>query len=164
MPSQSRFSVVPTSGGLGAELVGVDVRDLNEESFNDLLKAWAEHSVLLLRNQTINDDELIAFSKRFGELDWAPIQETGRRFVDGKPELYIVSNVKDEKGNAIGSLGYGEAVWHTDMSYLNEPPMGSMLYALEIPKSGGNTWFTNMYSVYENLPEELKKKDRGVAN
>eukprot|EP00026_Physarum_polycephalum_P014309 Phypoly_transcript_14807.p1 GENE.Phypoly_transcript_14807~~Phypoly_transcript_14807.p1 ORF type:complete len:158 (+),score=25.21 Phypoly_transcript_14807:74-547(+) len=157
MPSQS-FSVVPTKGGLGAELVGVDVRHLDDKEFNDLLNAWADYSVLLLRNQKITDDELIAFSKRFGELDWAPIQETGRRFVDGKPELYIVSNVKDEKGNPIGSLGYGEAVWHTDMSYLEEPPIGSMLYALEIPKSGGNTWFTNMYSVYENLPEELKKR------
>ena len=69
-----------------------------------------------------------------------PVQETGRRFVAGRPEIYIVSNVV-ENGVAIGSLGSGEAVWHTDMSYLADPPKASMLYALEVPAAGGDTNF-----------------------
>jgi len=116
--------------------------------------------VLLVRGQTLSDGELIAFSRRFGDLDWAPIQETGRRFVEGLPEIYIVSNVT-VNGQSIGSLGAGEAVWHTDMSYLDVPPMASMLYALEVPPAGGNTSFCSMYAVYEALPDPLKRR---IAN
>jgi taurine dioxygenase len=111
----------------------------------------------LIRDQTLNDQDLIAFSRRFGDLDWAPVQETGRRFVDGLPELYIVSNVTVD-GQPIGSLGAGEAVWHTDMSYLDVPPMASMLFALEVPATGGNTSFCSMYAIYDALPDELKRR------
>ena len=113
-----------------------------------------------MRGQTLSDQDLIAFSRRFGDLDWAPVQETGRRFVEGLPEIYIVSNVI-VNGEPIGSLGAGEAVWHTDMSYLDVPPMASMLYALEVPPAGGNTSFCSMYAVYEALPAELKRR---IAN
>jgi taurine dioxygenase len=149
--------VVPTGGGLGAEIRGVDLRRLRADGFAEIHRAWLDNSVLLFRDQELTDAELIAFSRRFGELDLAPIQETGRRFVEGIPELYIVSNVLKD-GEPIGSLGYGEAVWHTDMSYMPDPPMASMLYALEIPPTGGNTEFINMYSVYETLPAELKRR------
>jgi taurine dioxygenase len=109
----------------------------------------------------MTDDDLIAFSRRFGDLDWAPIQETGRRFVEGLPEIYVVSNVI-ENGQPIGSLGAGEAVWHTDMSYLEQPPKASMLYALEIPAQGGNTYFTDMYRAYDALPEATKRRIAGL--
>jgi taurine dioxygenase len=66
-----------------------------------------------------------------------------------------------ENGEAIGSLGAGEAVWHTDMSYLDDPPKASMLYAIEVPPTGGNTGFTNMYSAYEELPDALKRRVEG---
>ncbi len=67
-----------------------------------------------------------------------------------------------EKGAPIGSLGAGEAAWHTDMSYLDDPPKASMLYALEVPPSGGNTYFSSMYAAYESLPHELKKRIEGL--
>jgi taurine dioxygenase len=117
--------------------------------------------VVLVRGQTLSDQELIAFSRRFGDLDRAPVQETGRRFVEGLPEIYIVSNVT-VNGRPIGSLGAGEAVWHTDMSYLDVPPMASMLYALEVPPAGGNTSFCSMYAVYEALPAGLKRRVAGL--
>ena len=107
--------------------------------------------MVLFRDQRLRLGRLIAFSRRFGDLDWAPVQENGRRFVEGLPEIYIVSNVI-VNGEPIGSLGAGEAVWHTDMSYLDVPPMASMLYALEVPPAGGNTSFCSMYAVYEALP------------
>ena len=124
--------------------------------------AWHDHLVLVLRGQKLNDEDLIAFSRRFGELDWAPVQETGRRFVEGHPELYVVSNVL-ENGVPIGSLGAGEATWHTDMSYLEVPPKASMLYALEVPPTGGDTYFNNMYAAYESLPEKLKTRIEGLS-
>src|SRR5215510_13000005 len=115
------LSVIPTGAALGATVTGVDLRHLSEATFARIMQAWHEYSVLLFRSQTLTDQDLIAFSRRLGDLDWAPVQETGRRFVEGLPEIYIVSNVK-VNGEPIGSLGDGEAVWHTDMSYLEQPP------------------------------------------
>ena len=153
--------IVPTGGGLGAEIRGVDLRRLRDDAFAIIHRAWLDNLVLLFRGQQLTDAELIAFSRRFGELDLAPVQESGRRFVEGMPELYVVSNVLKD-GEPIGSLGNGEAVWHTDMSYLPDPPMASMLYALEIPPTGGNTGFVNMYAVYEALPADLKRRLGGL--
>ncbi|MEA2630432.1 MAG: taurine dioxygenase, partial [Chloroflexota bacterium] len=153
--------VIPTGAALGAEACGVDLRNLDDSEFAALERAWHDHQVVLVRGQTLSDQELIAFSRRFGDLDRAPVQETGRRFVEGLPEIYIVSNVT-VNGQPIGSLGAGEAVWHTDMSYLDVPPMASMLYALEVPPAGGNTSFCSMYAVYEALPDGLKRRVAGL--
>jgi alpha-ketoglutarate-dependent taurine dioxygenase len=158
-PVRSRW--IPTGAALGAEVRGIDLRRLDEAAFARVVQAWHDHSVVLVRDQRLNDHELIAFSHRLGDLDWAPIQETGRRFVEGLPEIYIVSNVK-VNGEPIGSLGDGEAVWHTDMSYLDVPPKASMLYALEVPPTGGNTSFCTMYGVYEALPSPLKERIAGL--
>jgi len=155
------IDVIPTGAALGAEIKGSDLRNLNDTAFTRVLQAWHDRSVLLFRDQTLNDQELIAFSRRLGDLDWAPIQETGRRFVEGLPEIYVVSNVK-VNGEAIGSLGDGEAVWHTDMSYLDMPPKASMLYSLEVPPTGGNTSFCTMYGIYEALPARLKDRISGL--
>ena len=130
------IEVIPTGRALAAEIRGVDLRDVNERAFAAIHRAWLDHLVLLFRGQHLGDDQLIAFSRRLGELDLAPIQETGRRFVEGHPEIYIVSNVV-ENGVPIGSLGAGELVWHTDMSYQREPPKASILYALEVPPAAG---------------------------
>jgi taurine dioxygenase len=155
------FDVIPTGAGLGAELRCGDLRSLDDSGFARALKAWRDHSVVLFRDQALSDHDLVAFSRRFGDLDFAPIQENGRRFVEGMPEIYIVSNVK-VNGEAIGSLGDGEAVWHTDMSYLDMPPKASMLYSLEIPPHGGNTSFCSMYAIYEALPTALKARIDGL--
>ena len=156
-PAPSAFDVIPTGAALGAEVRGIDLRYLDDGTFERLVDAWHQYSVLLVRNQSLSDKDLIAFSRRLGDLDWAPIQENGRRFVEGLPEIYIVSNVK-VGGEAIGSLGDGEAVWHTDMSYLEVPPKASMLYSLEVPPTGGNTSFCSMYAIYDALPRKLKDR------
>ncbi|HLI82709.1 MAG TPA: TauD/TfdA family dioxygenase [Bryobacteraceae bacterium] len=155
------MTVAPAGGTLAAEIRGLDLRSIGDREFAAIHRAWLDHLVLLFRGQQLSDQELIAFSRRFGELDWAPVQETGRRFVEGHPEIYVVSNVI-ENGVPIGSLGAGEAVWHTDMSYLEMPPKASMLYALEAPAHGGNTYFCNMYRAYECLPETLRSRIGGL--
>jgi len=157
----SAVDVVSTGAALGAEVRGVDLKDLNEAVFVRVMQAWHDHAVLLFRDQTLSDQDLIAFSRRFGDLDWAPIQENGRRFVEGLPEIYIVSNVK-VNDEPIGSLGDGEAVWHTDMSYLDLPPKASMLFSLEVPSAGGNTSFCSMYAIYDALPARLKDRIAGL--
>jgi taurine dioxygenase len=154
-------SISPSGAALGAEIRDVRLENLSDEEFHAIHRAWLDHLVILFRGQHLTDDDLIAFSRRFGELDWAPVQETGRRFVEGHPEIYVVSNVV-ENGVPIGSLGAGEAVWHTDMSYLKDPPKASMLYALEVPQAGGNTYFCNMYRAYESLPDSLRGRIAGL--
>jgi taurine dioxygenase len=157
-----KYAIAVSPGGkpLGAEVTGVDLRALTGADFAAIHEAWNDRSVLLFRAQHLTDDDLIAFSRRFGDLDYAPIQETGRRFVEGYPEIYVVSNVV-VNGEPIGSLGAGEATWHTDMSYLESPPKASMLYALEVPPSGGNTHFCGMYHAYDALPDPLKHRIEG---
>jgi taurine dioxygenase len=155
-----RVTIVPTGEALGAEIQGVDLRTVEADDFACIYRAWLDHSVLLFRGQHLSDEDLIAFSEKFGDLDWAPVQESGRRFVEGHPEIYVVSNVM-ENGEPIGSLGAGEATWHTDMSYLQDPPKASILYALEVPPSGGNTYFNSMYRAYEILPDAVKKRIEG---
>ena len=159
--ANTTLDITPTGGGVGAEVKGHDLRTIDAATFAAIERAWTTHAVLLFRGQTLPPEHLIAFARRFGDLDLAPIQETGRRFVEGIPELYVVSNVI-VNGEPIGSLGAGEAVWHTDMSYLPSPPKASMLYALEIPPTGGDTSFTNMYTAWETLAPDLKRRIVGL--
>ncbi len=154
--------IVPTGSALGAEMRGVDLRNLDDATFARLHEAWLAHGVLLLRDQHLSDADLIRFSRRFGDLDFAPVQENGQRFVPGHPEIYVVSNVLGADGKPIGSLGAGEAVWHTDMSYLEKPPKASMLYALEVPEAGGDTWFSDMYAAHDRLPDALRERLAGL--
>jgi taurine dioxygenase len=159
---QSDFGmkIIPSEKVVGATIEAVDLRNLKPDEFEIIYRTWLDHAALLVRRQHLADEDLIAFSRRFGELEWAPVQETGRRFVEGFPEIYIVSNVV-QHGTPIGSLGAGDAAWHTDMSYLVDPPKASMLYALEVPSNGGDTYFCSMYHAYQSLPESLRRRITG---
>jgi taurine dioxygenase len=154
-------SITPLTPAVGAEVGNLDLRSLDDATFAAVERAWHRYSVLLFRNQQLSDDDLLAFSRRFGELDPPPNQEHGRQSPPGYPDIYVVSNVLDEKGQPIGALGAGEAVWHTDMSYADLPPDASMLYALEIPPAGGNTYLCGMQAAWAALPPALKRKIEG---
>lgn len=159
-------TATPLTPAVGAEISGADLAHLDDREFAQIEQAWARYSALLFRGQKLSDDDLLAFSRRLGELDPPPNQEHGRQSPQGYPDIYVVSNVLDDKGAPIGALGSGEAVWHTDMSYLDLPPDASMLYALEIPPRGGNTWFCGMHAAWESLPAALKAKlaDRRIKH
>ena len=146
---------------MGAEVDGVDLRRVDGAMFAAIHRAWLDHQVLVFRRQHLTDGELVTFSRLFGDLDEAPVQETGRRFVKGHPEIYVISNVVED-GAAIGSLGSGEAAWHTDMSYLPDPPKASVLYALEVPPAGGDTIFCSMYAAWDELPGTLRRRVEGL--
>ena len=154
-------TIKPLTPTVGAEISGVSLARLDDAAFTQIERAWNQHGALLFRDQHITDDHLLEFSRRFGELDPPPVQEHGRQSPEGYPDIYVVSNVLDAKGAPIGALGAGEAVWHTDMSYLPTPPDASMLYSLEIPPNGGNTWFCGMQAAWATLPDTLKAKVRG---
>jgi taurine dioxygenase len=143
----------------GVEVQGARLPELSDAQFAELYALWKTHGVMLVRGQeSMTDAQFEAFSKRFGKLDPPPNQGVGRKNVPGFPDLYVVSNEVDRSGDPLGALGYSEAVWHTDMSYLPVPPIASMLWAIKLPAWGGNTWAAGMCAAYENLPPALKEK------
>lgn len=143
----------------GVAIEGVNLAALDHKSFSELHGLWKTHGAMLVRGQqAMTDAQFEAFSKRFGELDPPPNQGVGRKNVPGFPDLYVVSNELDAGGEPLGALGYSEAVWHTDMSYLPVPPIASMLLARKLPAWGGNTWAAGMCAAYENLPAALKER------
>jgi taurine dioxygenase len=171
------FEVVPSGAALAAEIRGVDLsRPVPDDVKEALRKAWADHLVLLFRGQDITDEQLLAAAGIFGP----PHEAASRKYhlgsgkqVDDKhllsrhPSVVIISNL-DKNGQPVrdnGDLGSYEVMWHTDNSYVEVPPAGSMLYALELPPEGcgGDTSFSNQYLAYEELPEELKRAIRGKS-
>jgi len=151
--------VTPLTPQFGASVTGVDLGRLDDAQFAQIKEVWLAHRGLLaFPLQNLSDDGLLAFSRRIGRLDLPPNQEHGRQSPMGFPEIYVVSNLKDQAGQPIGALGDGEAVWHTDMSYEANPPLASMLTAREIPTTGGDTWFCDMIGAYADLPESLKQR------
>lgn len=153
----------PIGEALGTEVVGVDVRDLTELQFADLYQHWLDGCLLVIRDQNLTPECLVAFSRRFGDLEMPPSSERGSREDERAgmaPEMWIISNVV-ENGRPIGALGAGEAAWHTDMSYLPNPPSASILYGHEIPTSGSSTWFGNMYRAIARMPNSLRARIEG---
>ena len=157
------IEVAPTGAALGADVRGVDLSgNIDDMVFRDIYKAWNDHLVLRFRGQRLDDDALVAFSRRFGELDKAPTPAAGERMVTTLPEIAVISNVV-VSGKAIGSLGNSELVWHQDMSYNELPPKASLLYGIETPSAGGETFFYNLYNAYATLPELLKLRVEGLS-
>ena len=141
------ITVTPLSQHVGAEIGGVDVRDLSERQFAEIRRAYVEHGVIFFRDQELTPDDHEAFAERWGQIN------INRFFkpVDGHPRIAEVRKEPDQERN-IG------ANWHTDHSYDQIPAMGSILYALEVPTSGGDTLFASMYAAYEGLSDELKEQ------
>lgn len=160
--SASGIAVKPLTPRLGAEISGVNLADLDAGTLSVIQEAFDQHGGLLFRGQKLQPADLVAFSRHFGELDHAPVNENGRKAVEDFPEIYVVSNIKGADGKPVGSLGAGEAVWHTDMSYIPNPPYASMLYAVEVPAEGGDTWLCSMAEAYDALPPGLKARVEGL--
>lgn len=159
MPIQA----VPLTPALGARIDGVDLATITPDTFRQVYDIWKKHHVILLRGQRLTDAQFERFSAMLGELDPPPNQGAGRKSVPGHPNLYVVSNRKNAVGEPIGALGDGEASWHTDMSYLERPPFASMLWAIELPRSGGDTWFASMPAALRTMPEDLVRRLRRLS-
>jgi len=167
------IEVVPFDAGCGAEIRGVDIsRPLARDDRDAIRRAWLDHLVLRFRDQPMTDEQHMAFTRQFGELEFNPAKlierqygvatQTSGRKADVAPEISVISNIL-EGGKPIGGLGDGEAFWHTDSSFVDVPPAASLLRSLECPPpaAGGSTYFLNMYSAYDTLPADVKQRIDG---
>ena len=156
------MQVEKLADALGAEVRGFDLsQPIAPQLFAQIRAAWLEHMVLRFCGQKLTDLELLAFSRNFGELDPPGPNPLGRPFLPDHPEMNVISNIS-EGGVPIGGLGDGEAIWHADMTYVERPPMAAILYAIEIPPAGGDTYWANMVLAYEALPAALKRRVEGL--
>jgi taurine dioxygenase len=155
------WTLRPIAPAVGMEIDGPKLNAVTAEEAALINDLFNRHSALLFRGQDLTAEELVRFSQYFGKLDEAPVNEKGKTAVEGFPEIYVVSNILGKDGNPVGSLGAGEAKWHTDMSYLENPPKASMLYAVEVPPTGGNTWLSGMFAALDGMPEGLRRRVEG---
>lgn len=148
--------VIPTGASAGAEIRGVDLsQPLDAPTFAAIEHAYNEHGVIFFRDQDITPPQQVAFSRRFGEIEFNVFGE--RWSVPGSPEIVVVSNITED-GRPIGIRRAGEN-WHSDMCYTARPPRGTMLYALEIPDlfglTLGDTEFASAAAAWDSLPRTL---------
>jgi taurine dioxygenase len=133
------------SGALGAEILGVDLKDLKEAGVAEIRRAFLEHLVIFFRDQDLTPAQFMAFARRMGK----PVEYPFVKGIEGFPEIIEVKKLEHERHNFGG-------IWHSDTAYLEIPPMGSMLLAREIPPFGGDTLFANQYLAYETLSEGMR--------
>jgi taurine dioxygenase len=160
------LKITPLSSACGAEISGVDLtKDLPDETVEAIRKAWDEHLVLVFRGQTITQEQQKRFAARFGELgNRKQAPEELRTRTEGihqiDPKVLLVTNIKVD-GKPIGAFGDGDMWFHIDSGYAARPYRYTFLYALELPSTGGNTLFSNMYKAYDAVPPALKARLAG---
>ena len=141
-----RIDVQPVTGALGADILGIDLAArLDNETVSEIHDAFLDHLVLFFRDQQLTPDQLKDFARHFGDLHVHPLTEG----MAGHPEVVEVIKEPDEHHN------WGDG-WHTDLLILEDPPLGSVLYAREVPPFSGDTHFANMYLAYETLSDTMR--------
>src|SRR6266851_8457511 len=160
------IQVTPLSAACGAEISGVDLtKPLAAQTVQAIKDAWAKHLVLVFRGQQVSQDDQLRFASYFGELgDRKKAPDQLRNRAEGvqqdNKKILLVTNIRVD-GQPIGAFGDGEFWFHIDSGYSAKPYKYTFLYALELPSSGGNTLFANMYKAHEAVPSALKEKLKG---
>jgi len=151
------FALRPLSAALGAEIIGVDLsEEIDDHTFAQIRDAWHRNLVILLRGQELSEEDQVRFAEKFGP----PAMIHTKQFVRNHPAVMLISNIRED-GKPIGALPDGEMHFHTDQCHQERPAMASMLYALEVPSTGGNTLFANGYAAYATLPDGMKRRIEG---
>lgn len=152
------IQVVPSGGPLAAEIRGLDLRHpLSAAAAEVVRQALWDHCVIYLRGQQISEDDQVRFTRIFG----TPVEHVRKQRERQVKEIFIISNVQ-ENGEMIGALGNDEISFHSDLAYMRQPGTMSLLYAVEVPSSGGNTQWANCYLAYETLDEATKQRLAGL--
>lgn len=139
--------------GFAVEIIGIDLANIDDSTLDELRDLWMEHKVAIFRDQTLSDDELVSFTERMGPL-FVHVRDQFRAL--DRPEIMYISNIEDD-GRPLGALGSGDLHWHSDQTYTPRPVFGTMMYAVEVPSDGGDTWFGDLAAAYAEMPEDLRK-------
>ena len=134
------------------EILEVDLANIDDATLSEVCDLWMEHKVAILRDQKLNDDALVGFTERMGPL-FVHVRDQFRAL--DRPEIMYISNV-EEDGRPLGALGNGELNWHSDQTYTRRPVFGTMMYAIEVPVEGGDTWFGDLAAAYAEMPAEMR--------
>ncbi|MDF3073693.1 MAG: taurine catabolism dioxygenase TauD, TfdA family protein [Alphaproteobacteria bacterium] len=152
----------PLSPSIGAEVQNLDLsQPVNDTTFSAVRDGFHRYQILLFRGQTLTEDQHIAFSRRFGELEIHPAKQY---LMPGHPELLVLSNELKADGSRV-SIADGGIDWHSDLSFVREPSLGSLLYAVRVPEDPNvfqDTEWASMYHAYETLPESMKRRLEGL--
>lgn len=148
----------PLHDDFGLEILDIDIRSLDEAGIQAIEEAWISTPVLLIRDQLLNEAEQVAFSQRFGQTNLHVREEIRSR---AHPEVVLISNLRYESGANIGALASGEAAWHMDSCYKENPDTGCFLYAVEVPPGEGRTSWSNLQLAYDSLSPETRTAIEG---
>jgi len=142
-----------------ADIHDVDLHQLSKHNFEIIYNAWLKYGVLRIRDQAIDENQLQAFSARFGPLEEVPMGRLSEAEKAKVKNRFVtqLSNIRID-GKPIGGLGNAKASWHSDMTYVEIPPPASILLGVETPTEGGDTYFANQYAAYNSLPPTLRKR------
>jgi taurine dioxygenase len=152
-PGYERITVAPISGTLGAEIGGVDLSgDLDDATVTEIRAAFLEYHVVFFRDQQLSPEAQMSFGRRFGELDTHPFVEG----MDSHPEVIEIVTEPDDVFNFGGG-------WHTDVTFLEEPDLGSILYAVDVPPFGGDTLFADQHAAYDALSPTMQSFLEGLV-
>jgi len=153
------MKIEPITPGFGADVSDIDLGNLTDADFEAIYSAWLDYGVLRFRRQALDEDGLQAFSERFGPLEEIPVGRLPEEARKKIKNMFVtrLSNIL-VNGRPIGGLGNAEAEWHSDMTYVDNPPPASVLLGVEIPPEGGDTFFVDQKAAYEALPAELKER------
>jgi taurine dioxygenase len=147
MNSYKNISVNPIAGALGAEVAGVHLGQIGDNVFNEVRAAFVEHQVLFFRDQEITRAQHKAFARRFGTLQIHPYLQPLKD--QGHPEFVVLQSDAQRRYVAEG--------WHSDVTFVNEPPLGSVLRCVVAPEFGGDTMWASMYAAYEALSDKMQR-------
>lgn len=151
--SNANIEIRPVTGGIGAEIGGVDIsQELSDGTIAEIRQALLDHLVIFLRDQEITPAQQLAFVSRFGEPDIYPFVKG----LEDYPQVTPILKLPDETVNFGG-------IWHSDTVYQPEPPMATVLYAKELPPTGGDTLFANQYLAYESLSASFREMLDGLT-
>lgn len=146
------IDVKPIAGALGAEVMGVDLAgDLSNQAFDEIHQAFLDHHAIFFRDQDLTPQQQAAFGRRFGKPNVYPFVEG----LEEAPEIIEILKTETDEMNFGGG-------WHSDSTYLEIPPVATVLYAKEMPEVGGDTLFANTVLAYESLSDGLKDTLNGM--
>jgi taurine dioxygenase len=157
----SAIRIEPLSARIGAQVLGVELsRPLDDDSFAAIRAAFHRHMLLRFPDQRIDEEQQVAFSRRFGELQVHVLDQYRH---PQHPEVYVLSNVDRATGRTLGQHpDKGTLTWHSDLSFQRRPALATILYGIETPSIGGETQFADMAAAYDALDESMKRRLAGL--